>query len=185
MRIANRGSSLEPRKGGGRPLKTDQTTEKVLEEDVRERPTATVAESRLFLEHATGKSLTISTVGRLLKRLGFSRKKRTVEALERDEFRRTAWRVMVSERVEQERFVFIDEMGANTSLCVLRAWSRRGERTYCAVPRNRGPNTTLLASMSMEGIGSSLPVEGATTTLSSKLMSKKCSRRACGRGRSW
>jgi hypothetical protein len=29
---------------------------------------------------------------------------------------------MVSERVEPERFVFVDEMGANTSLCVLRAW---------------------------------------------------------------
>jgi transposase len=74
VRIANRGSSLEPRKGGGRPPKTDQTTEKLLEEDVRERPVATVAERRLFLEHATGKSLSLSTVGRLLKRLGFSRK---------------------------------------------------------------------------------------------------------------
>jgi transposase len=74
VRIANRGSSLEPRKGGGRPPKTDQTTEKLLEDDVRERPAATVAERHLFLEHATGKSLSISTVGRLLNRLGFSRK---------------------------------------------------------------------------------------------------------------
>jgi transposase len=74
VRIANRGSSLEPRKGGGRPPETDQTTEKLLEDDVRERPAATVAERRLFLEHATGKSLSISTVGRLLNRLGFSRK---------------------------------------------------------------------------------------------------------------
>ncbi len=40
VRIANRGSSLEPRKGGGRPPKTDQTTEKLLEDDVRERPAA-------------------------------------------------------------------------------------------------------------------------------------------------
>jgi transposase len=74
VRIANRGSSLEPRKGGGRPPETDQTTEKLLEDDVRERPAATVAERRFFLEHATGKSLSISTVGRLLNRLGFSRK---------------------------------------------------------------------------------------------------------------
>ena len=54
-------------------------------------------------------------------------------------------------------------MGANISLCVLRAWSRRGQRVYCSVPRNRGPNTTLLSSMSMEGMGPSLAVEGATT----------------------
>lgn len=70
---------------------------------------------------------------------------------------------MVSEKVEPERFVFVDEMGANTSLSVLRAWSRRGERAYCSVPRNRGKNTTLLASMSMEGMGPSLAVEGTTT----------------------
>ncbi len=30
------------------------------------------------------------------------------------------------------------------------------------MPRNRGPNTTLLSSMSMEGMGPSLTVEGAT-----------------------
>jgi hypothetical protein len=70
---------------------------------------------------------------------------------------------MVSERVEPQRLVFVDEMGANISLSVLRAWSRRGQRAYCSVLRNRGPNTTLLASMSMEGMGPSLAVEGATT----------------------
>ena len=31
------------------------------------------------------------------------------------------------------------------------------------MPRNRGKNTTLLASMSVQGMGSSLAVEGATT----------------------
>ena len=70
---------------------------------------------------------------------------------------------MVSERVRPERFVFVDEMGANTSLCVLRAWSRKGQRAYCSAPRNRGKNTTLLASMSMEGMGPSLAVQGTTT----------------------
>jgi hypothetical protein len=33
------------------------------------------------------------------------------------------------------------------------------------VPRNRGPNTTLLASMTVEGIGPCLAVEGATTRI--------------------
>ena len=74
LRIAQRGASLAPKKGGGRPPKTDQTTEKLLEEDVKERPAATVSERRRFLEHATGKALSDSTVKRLLKRLGFSRK---------------------------------------------------------------------------------------------------------------
>jgi hypothetical protein len=71
--------------------------------------------------------------------------------------------VLIWEEVDSKRLVFVDEMGANTSLSSLRAWSKRGERAHCSVPRNRGPNTTLLASMSAEGMGSSLAVEGTTT----------------------
>jgi hypothetical protein len=70
--------------------------------------------------------------------------------------------VTVSESSDPERFVFVDEMGANTSLSVLRAWSRRGERAHCSVPRNRGKNTILLASISVEGMGPTLAVEGVT-----------------------
>src|SRR5215212_10122687 len=72
--LADRGTSLAPRKGGGRPPKADETIRKLLEEDVKERPAATVKKRRRFLEHATGKALSDSTVGRLLKRMGFSQK---------------------------------------------------------------------------------------------------------------
>src|SRR5829696_2190470 len=53
-------------------------------------------------------------------------------------------------------------MGSNTSLAPLYAWSRRGERAPAKVPRNWGANVTLLASMSAEGMGPSLAVEGST-----------------------
>ena len=68
----------------------------------------------------------------------------------------------VSERSDPQRLIFVDEMGANTSLSPLRAWSRRGQRAHGSVPRNRGKNTTLLSSMSVEGMGPSLAVEGTT-----------------------
>ena len=84
-------------------------------------------------------------------------------ASERDEFLRVAWRVGVAGSVGAERFVFVDECGANTSLHQLYAWSRRGERAPCSAPRNWGANVTLLASMSLEGMGPCLAVEGATT----------------------
>jgi transposase len=74
LKLADRGVSLAPRKGGGRPPKIDRTTQKLLEEDVKERPAATVSERRRFLHDTTGKALSASTVKRLLKRLGFSRK---------------------------------------------------------------------------------------------------------------
>ena len=74
-RIASRGASLEPRRGGGRPPKVDQTTQKLLEEDVQKRPAATVSERCQFLEQLTAKSLSDSTIRRVLKRLlGFSQK---------------------------------------------------------------------------------------------------------------
>ena len=61
----------------------------------------------------------------------------------------------VSESSDPERFVFVDEKGADSSLSPLRAWSRRREQVHCSVSRNRGKNTTLLASMSVEGMGPS------------------------------
>lgn len=67
----------------------------------------------------------------------------------------------MAQQTEPKRLVFVDEMGTNTSLSPLRAWSRRGERARCAVPRNRGKNTTLLSSMSVEGMGPSLAITGA------------------------
>lgn len=45
----------------------------------------------------------------------------------------------------------------------LRARAPRGERAYAPMPRNRGKNTTLLASMGVGGMGPCLTVEGATT----------------------
>ncbi len=71
--------------------------------------------------------------------------------------------MIVTEEIEARRLVFVDEMGANTSLAPLYAWARRGKRARTKVIRNRGPNTTLLASMTHEGMGPCLAVVGSTT----------------------
>jgi transposase len=84
-------------------------------------------------------------------------------ATERDEWLRAAWRVTLAGAVDPRRLVFVDEMGTNTSLSPRYAYSPKGRRAYAQVPRNRGANTTLLASMSLEGMGPCLAVEGATT----------------------
>ena len=59
--------------------------------------------------------------------------------------------------------MFVDECGAHTSMTRLRARAPKGERAYGRVPRNRGKNTTLIASMGAQGMGPCLAVEGATT----------------------
>ena len=57
----------------------------------------------------------------------------------------------------------MDECGTHTSMTRLYARAPKGERAYAKVPRNRGKNTTLLASMSSEGMGPCLAVESSTT----------------------
>jgi transposase len=87
-----------------------------------------------------------------------------VGASERDEFLRVAWRALVSRRLHAGRFVFVDECSTNTSLSPIYGWSRRRQRVCFEVPRNWGADVvTPLSSMSLEGMGPSLAVEGATT----------------------
>jgi transposase len=71
--------------------------------------------------------------------------------------------VTVAQALDARSLVFVDEVGTNTSLSAIYGWAKKGERARCALPRNRGKNTTVLASMSVEGMGPSLAVEGATT----------------------
>ncbi len=72
------------------------------------------------------------------------------------------WRSTVG-KLERKRLVFVDEMGTHTSLAPLYAYSPRGKRAFFKVPRNKGKNTTLLASIGHDGMGPSMAVEGSTT----------------------
>ena len=71
------------------------------------------------------------------------------------------WRWMVS-RFDVRRLVFVDESGLHTSMDRLRSRAPKGERAYGRVPRNRGKNTTLIASMSLSGMGEALCLRGGT-----------------------
>ena len=71
----------------------------------------------------------------------------------------------VSAVVEPERLIFVDSgvRNAHLALAPIYGYAPRGERLYLSVPRTRGKNTTLLSSMTTDGMGPSLTVEGATT----------------------
>lgn len=57
----------------------------------------------------------------------------------------------------------MDESGFHTSMTRLRARAPRGKRAYGKVPRNRGKNQTLIASVNLEGgLGEALAIEGST-----------------------
>jgi len=58
--------------------------------------------------------------------------------------------------------VIVDECGSNLNLTPLYARAPRGQRAIGRVPRNTPPNTTLIASLTVDGIGPSLLIPGAT-----------------------
>lgn len=74
-KIADEGRSLVPKKRPGSKPKMGEDAERLLEADVEERPAATLSERREYLHRAASVRVSESTVSRMLKRLGFSRKK--------------------------------------------------------------------------------------------------------------
>jgi transposase len=61
--------------------------------------------------------------------------------------------------------VFVDEVGSHLGLVRLYARAPRGERAVGSAPRNRGRARTAVASLTLDGLGPGLLVEGGISTL--------------------
>ena len=72
---AREGRSLAPKKLPGSKPKLEEGPRRLLEADLEEHPAATLPERREFLQGVCGVSVSDSTISRVLKRLGWSRKK--------------------------------------------------------------------------------------------------------------
>jgi transposase len=72
---ARRGESLEPGKAPGKRPKMDERVGKLLEEDLKERPFATLTERCEYVEAVSGVSVSRSTMCRTIARVGSTRKK--------------------------------------------------------------------------------------------------------------
>jgi hypothetical protein len=57
-------------------------------------------------------------------------------------------------------FVFGDESGTHTAMTRRRGGAPRGERAIGHVPRNHGPNITLFAALTPQGMGPALAMPG-------------------------
>lgn len=84
-------------------------------------------------------------------------------ASERDEERRAALRMQVAP-LDTTRFIFIDETSIHTAMTRRYARAPRGQRAYGTVPRNRGPNLSLLGALGVRGMVAAMTVEGAVDT---------------------
>ena len=66
--------------------------------------------------------------------------------------------------VDAERFVFVDESSTNVALSPRYARAPKGERAKGSAPRNWGKNVTLISSITAEGMGPSMSIEGSSDT---------------------
>ena len=60
--------------------------------------------------------------------------------------------------------VFVDESSTNVALTPRYGRAPRGERAHGTVPKNWGKNVTLISSISLEGMGPSMSIEGSSDT---------------------
>ena len=74
-RASQGGRSLIPKRRPGSKPKLGEGATRLLERDMEERPAATLPQRREFLRGVAGVEVSDSTVSRMLKRLGWSRKK--------------------------------------------------------------------------------------------------------------
>ncbi len=63
--------------------------------------------------------------------------------------------------LDPPQLVFVEESGTNLSMTPRYGRAPRGHRVVGTVPRNHGPNTTLLAAMSPVGMSAAMTLEGA------------------------
>lgn len=97
--------------------------------------------------------------------------RKTLGATERDEEARGAFRERLRE-VDPGRLVFVDESSTNIALTPRYARAPKGERARGKAPRNWGKNVTLISSITLEGIGLSMSIEGPSDTESFGLYMK-------------
>ena len=74
-KLDDEGRPLAPKKRPGCRPRVRDDARRLLEADLRERPTATLEERREYLGRVARVSVSKATVSRVLKRLGWSRKK--------------------------------------------------------------------------------------------------------------
>jgi transposase len=84
-------------------------------------------------------------------------------ATERDEEARAAFRERLRS-IDPERLVFVDESSTNVALTPRHARAPKGKRAIAKAPRNWGKNVTLISSISLEGMGASMSIEGSSDT---------------------
>lgn len=152
--------------GGCPPTQTTHQNMQIVKELLTEDNDATLSELCQRLQERTGKPISISSMHRLIKKLGWTWKKKTTHATEqetpevkeaRDNYKLWFWSVLV------ENLVFIDETGLQLNMTRSHARSKKGTRAKGSQPKKRGKSVTMIGAMALRGVLTSVLMSGGGT----------------------
>jgi transposase len=161
LQLRRQTGSFDPRPhcGGTEPTLDQEGLER-LRTLVKETPDATLEQLRQGLDV----SGSIMIVWRGLKRLGITRKKKTLHATERDRLEvqeERDWFREEVETIEPGRLVFVDETGVTTAMTPAYGRAPRGERVDASAPAS-WESVTVIAAMGLDGVRAPLAFPGGT-----------------------
>ncbi len=104
---------------------------------------------------------------------GLDPEKKSLRASERKEAVRAAWREAIT-TIRPEDLVFLDETGSHLGYTPTHAWAPRGQRATASAPRNQGENKTVVAALTLGGIGQLMRFDGAMTAGRFELYIRHC-----------
>lgn len=160
LKLRRETGSLAAKPIPGYPPRKVGALQKGLQPQLEAHPDATLEEHCRLWEAETGVRVSISTMSDAIRRLQWTRKKKTLEASERNEEEREEWRKK-SKDLNTNTCRFIDETGSNRALTRRYARAPKGKRARGSIPRNRGKNVTLISDLSLAGLGEIFLIDGA------------------------
>ena len=155
--------SLQPKKSPGRPKHLSSDHLAVLRLQLESHPSAMLQDHCRMLAARHDVKVSIATMTRMIRALGWTRKKKMVYASERDEEQLRVW-LRETAAIDPTRLVFVDECGINIAMTSLYGRAPKGTRAVGHVPRTRGVNVTVIAALSLAGLGATMTLQGPATT---------------------
>jgi transposase len=129
LKLRRETGNVKPKAIPGRPSKKGAALHTGLLPQLAAHPDATLVEYCQLWEAMHGIQVSSATMSRAIRRLNWTRKKKTLRASEQSEADRVAWREQ-AKTLDESLLVFIDECGSNIALTRLYVRSPKGERVY-------------------------------------------------------
>jgi transposase len=142
--------------------KLNSKKRKQLARQLEAHPDFSLAQHKEWWNRRHGEQLQVSEslLSRVFRRLGWTRKKKTIGAAERDEAERAVFRALIK-TLPIEDIVVLDESSTRIGMIPLYARAPCGRRAYDHSIQNYGRNLTLLASLTTGGMQAAMTLEGS------------------------